>query len=459
MIETSEQFAGQTRTTVVSVAAAALLVVLKLGTGLVTGSLGLVSAGIESSGDVVAALLTLVAVRLAIRPADEAHPYGHRRAENLAALGEAAILTGGGSVVVAEAINRLTGTGESLVARWYVFAVIGIALVVDASRVLISAKSAARYRSAALRSNAFHFAGDMAGSLAVLAGLVAVAAGFKQGDVVAALIVALLIFLAAARLIYENARVLMDAAPAEANRRARDAVEALDDGVELRRLRLRESGGRQFADVVVGVSPGQAVVEGHMIADGVEDAIRRALPGSDVVVHLEPRNENLGLRERAQAAALAEPLVREVHDITLYESNGQVNVSLHLKLAPKLPLREAHEAAERVEKAIEAAPAVQSVQTHLEPLEQPHSAAARGREGAEDAHLMRELVAAMTGREPLELKLMRTDRGPVAFLTVALGADVGLAEAHELAGHLEEEIRRTQPHLVDVVVHTEPVQT
>ena len=111
MIENSDQSAGQTRTTVVSVAAAALLVVLKLGTGLVSGSLGLVSAGIESSGDVVAALLTLLAVRLAIRPADEDHPYGHRRAENLAALGEAAILAGGGSVVVARRSTALPVRG------------------------------------------------------------------------------------------------------------------------------------------------------------------------------------------------------------------------------------------------------------------------------------------------------------------------------------------------------------
>ena len=205
----------------------------------------------------------------------------------------------------------------------------------------------------------------------------------------------------------------MDTAPSDANKRARDAVDGLGEGIELRRLRLRESGGRYFADAVVGVAPGQAVVEGHVTADSVEDAIRGALPESDVVVHLEPRSENLDLRERAQAAALAEPLVREVHDITLYESNGHVNLSLHLKLAPDLPLRKAHEAAERVEKAIEAVPEVESVQTHLEPIEQPQSAAVRGREGAEDADRMRELVATLTGREPLELQSsMRTDRGP-----------------------------------------------
>src|SRR3954468_3973629 len=103
------QAGGQIRTVLASIAAATVLVVLKLGTGLLTGSLGLVSAGIESSGDVIAAVLTFFAVRLGGGPEDEEHPYGHRRAENLAALGESAILAGGGIVVVVEAIRRLTG--------------------------------------------------------------------------------------------------------------------------------------------------------------------------------------------------------------------------------------------------------------------------------------------------------------------------------------------------------------
>jgi cation diffusion facilitator family transporter len=209
--------AGQLRTALVSVVAAGALVVLKLGTGLIVGSLGLVSAGIESSGDVVAAVLTLFAIRLGARPADGSHPYGHRRAENLAALGEAAILTVGGVVVVVEAIGRLAGGGRPVDAHWYVFGVIVVALAVDLSRVLVSLRGAARYRSAALRSNAFHFASDLAGSLAVLAGLAAVSAGFHQGDALAALLVAAIIFAAAGRLIVENARILMDTMPAEAH--------------------------------------------------------------------------------------------------------------------------------------------------------------------------------------------------------------------------------------------------
>lgn len=439
-----------------SVFAAAALVVLKLGTGLVSGSLGLVSAGIESSGDIVAAVLTLAAVRLSGRPADANHPYGHRRAENLAALGEAAILTGGGIVVVVEAIGRLTGGGAPFETHWYLFAVIAIALGVDVSRVLVSLRGADRYKSAALRSNAFHFAGDMAGSVAVLVGLIAVSAGFHQGDAIAALLVAVIIFTAAGRLIFENARVLMDTTPAEAHARAFTAITDLGDDIDLRRLRVRESGGHYFADAVVAVPPAQAAVEGQKITDEIESAVRRSLPESEVVVHLEPRREGLSLRDRALAAALAQPLVRDVHDIAIYRHDGCVSVSLHLKMNPDVPLADAHEVAERVEAALRAEPGVEDVHTHLEPLELPLRA--QDETPTDDAQRERitQLVLRRTGLLPRELRLLHTDTGLVVFVSVATGADSPLPAAHELASRLEDDIREAQPHMTDVVVHTEP---
>ena len=117
---------------------------------------------------------------------------------------------------------------------------------------------------------------------------------------------------------------------------------------------MREAGGRQFADVVIGVEPDAAVGQGHAAADQVEAAVQAALPRSDVVVHVEP-HEVEGLRERAQAAALTVPRVREVHNVTILEIEGRPEVSLHLKLPGQLSLEEAHEIAEEVERAITAA--------------------------------------------------------------------------------------------------------
>jgi cation diffusion facilitator family transporter len=452
----SREAAVPRRTTLVSIAAAGLLVILKLGAGLLAGSLGLISAGVESSGDVVAATLTFFAVRLGRQPADPEHPYGHRRAENLGALGEASILLAGGAVVAVGAIKHLLTTESTPDTGWYVFAVIAVALVVDLARTVASLRAARRYASPALRANAFHFAGDMAGSVVVLVGLVLVRDGFAQGDAVAALLIATIVLATGVRLIAENANVLMDRTPAEAREAAERAIDRLEGDIELLRLRLRESAGRYFADVVVAVPPGQAVVEGHETANLIEAAIERALPGSDVVVHVEPRRSGLDLRDRVLAIALAEPLVKETHDIAIFEQAGSVNVALHLKFPADLDLEAAHAVAERVERAIRARPGVADVQTHLEPLELPLPA--RPADDRADQHAAAEIrcrVRERTGIEPRSARLLSTKTGRVVFLTVEVGSDASLIDAHQLASELEEQLRRQIPDIVDVVVHTE----
>ena len=443
------------RTTLVSIAAAALLVALKLATGLITGSLGLISAGVESSGDVVAAILTFFVVRIGVRPADRDHPYGHRRAENLGALGEAGILAVGGLFVSIEAIRRLANGGAAPDTGWYVFAVIAVALSVDLSRTVVSFRAARQFGSAALSSNAFHFAADMAGSVAVLVGLVAVRAGFAQGDAIAAIVVAALVFTAASRLITTNSNALMDTASSEASDAAERAILALAPDVELHRLRLRESAGRYFADAVVTVPPGIAVVEGHQAADQVEAAIADALPGSDVVVHVEPRRRGLDLRDRVLAAALSEPLVHEAHDITIFEGAGKIYVSLHLKLPAGITLHDAHDIAERVEQAIRAQAGVVDAQTHLEPLELPLVIAGPAPDRREIREIM-ELIRRHAGGEVRALRVLPTGSGKILFLTVRVGDTVSLTEAHRIASQLEELLRAELPDIADVVVHTEP---
>src|SRR5207237_538305 len=215
---------------------------------------------------------------------------------------------------------------------------------------------------------ALHFASDLAGSGAVLLGLVLVRAGHPRADSAAALFVAVIVLLAAARLMKRNVDVLMDRAPADAEAAARAAIASIEPSVALRRLRMRQAGGRQFADVVIAVAPGAAVGQGHAAADAVEAAVTDALPNADVVVHVEPLGGG-DLRERAHAAAVAVPRVREVHNLALVDVGGRTELSLHVKLPGSLPLEEAHQVAEELESAIRAAvPEIAGVQTHLEPL-------------------------------------------------------------------------------------------
>src|ERR687884_155247 len=324
--------------------------------------------------------------------------------------------------------------------------------------VAVSVRAARRYGSAALSSNALHFASDFMGSAAVLVGLLLVRAGHPRADAVAALFVAALVLVAAGRLMRRNVDVLMDRAPTEAQEAARKAIAGLRPSVELRRLRMRQAPGRHFADVVIGVSPGAAVEQGHAAAAAGEDPGQQALPESDVVVHVEPLPGDDAIRERAQAAAMRVPRVREIPNVSVLHVGPETEVSLHLKLPGELSLEKAHEIATEVEREIRSSvEGVTAVQTHLEPLAEPGPGrAAPSTDTAGDAEAVRRIVREATGAAPRALRFLQTDDGLVAFLTLGLDPSAPLSDAHAHASRIEEAIRRERPDITDVIVHTEP---
>ena len=444
----------QRRTALVSVGAACLLVAIKLAAGLASSSLGLLAEAAHSGTDLAAALLTFFAVSVAVRPADRGHPYGHGKAQNLAALAESGFLAAISVLIAVVAILRLADVVEVDVdPTWWTFAAIALVLAIDGSRTMVSLRGARLYRSDALLSNALHFGSDFVGTLAVLAGLVAAALGVPAGDSIAALFVSGLVVVAAFRLASRNVDALMDRSPEDDERIARRAIARLEPAVELRRLRLRRAGAERFADVVIGVAPGAAIGQGHAAADRVEQALHDALPGIDVVVHVEPQGGDAAIRERVLAAALTVSHIREIHNLSVLDVDGTIEVSLHVKLPGDLPLERAHDIAEQVESAILSQVAeVRSVQTHLEPIRETAAA----QEIDIDTAVIEDAVREETGAVPRELRFVRTDDGIVVFLTLGLGGDESLADAHGQASAIEERVRSAVPAIADVVVHTEP---
>src|ERR687886_99168 len=413
----AEEIRAQQRTALLSVAAACFLVAVKLGAGLVTGSLGLLAEAAHSGTDLVAALLTFFAVRIAVRPADEEHHYGHGKAEHLAALAESTFLILVSGFLAYQAVARLASdTPHHVDTTWWAFAV-----------------------------------------LAIVIGLVFVALGEPRADSVAALIVGAIVLVAAARLAHQSIEVLMDRADADSEEAVRIALEELGD-VEVRRLRSRHAAGRDFVDLVVAISADSGLAQAHTTADAIESAIRRQLPASDVVVHVEPRAVEGDLRERANAAALSVPGVREVHNVRVMHIDGQPELSLHVKLPRELALGEAHAVVERLEASVcEAVPELRGVHTHIEPLSDADWATRPGRdETAEAREAIEQVVSRYTGRAPSRVSFRDADRGRVALIDVLLPAEQPLPSAHRRAGVIEEAVRERCPELADVIVHTEP---
>jgi cation diffusion facilitator family transporter len=436
--------------------AAGGLVILKLVTGIATGSLGMLAEAAHSLSDVGSSLVALWAIKLANQPPDRDHPFGHGKVEHLTALGESIALVIVGAGIGVLAISRILSGAPGPDHAGVAIVVACIVIVVDIWRYTSAKRAAIQDSSAALHASAIHFGSDMLGSLAVLVGLVLVALGQPQGDSFAALVVAVIVIVVAVQLGWSNVHELMDRVPAEAELAARRAVHSLGDEVELRRLRIRRAAFHYLADVVVAAPGVEHINQAHRLADAVEEAIQAALPGSDVVVHVEPGEPGSGIRSQVLSVAQSIPGVHEVHNVRVVDLDGSLEIAMHLKFPAHWSLQAAHEVASRVEREIgRAIPTATRVTTHLEPVS---DTVKQGHQLAEDLlhDDIKRIIAQVAGNQPTDIRVHQTDDRTTALVTIACPADHSLHDAHDLATRVEAAICEAHPTIDEVVVHAEP---
>jgi cation diffusion facilitator family transporter len=277
-----------------SVLAAILLTGTKLTVGLHTGSLGILSEAAHSLLDLVAAVITLWAVRAASQPADREHTYGHGKFENLSALFETVLLLVTCVWIVYESIDRLFFEPVRIETSAWSFGIMALSIVVDVSRSRALQKAADKYQSQALEADALHFSTDVWSSSVVIVGLALVAVSGRLGlpwlekaDAAAALGVAAIVAWVSVRLGKKSINDLLDAVPPGMKEQVARAAR-VQGVVEVLQVRIRRSGPELFADVTVGIQQESSFRQSHDIASAAEGAIRAELPGTDVTIHCEP---------------------------------------------------------------------------------------------------------------------------------------------------------------------------
>lgn len=451
-----------------SVLAAALLLTLKLIVGLLTGSLGILAEAAHSGLDLVAAFITLLAVRAADRPADADHMYGHGKIENLSALIETGLLFLTCAWIVYEAVRRLFFASVEIEPSAWAFAVMGISIAVDVNRSRLLSRTARRHASQALEADALHFSTDVWSSAVVILGLGLVLLGrsvwpararlLAHADALAALAVAFIVLFVSYRLGRRTIDVLLDRAPEGLSRRIRWAAAAAPAVLEVRQVRVRGSGPHVFVDLTIEVDRNLAFERVHAVAEDVEARVRAVSPGADVVVHTDPREaERESVARRVRAIADRNQLA--VHNIGVHRAGSDLHVDLHLEVDDHLSLGEAHDLARHVEGDLQAGlPSVARVDVHIE---------ARGSgvgEGVDvtdgNPGLVRTIIEVtdrVAGPGRCHSVLLRRRAGRLlASLHCFMPADLPVTEAHEISTRIEAALQASVPELERVVVHAEP---
>lgn len=280
-----------------SVFAAIGLTTFKIIVGVITNSLGILAEAAHSALDLMAAVMTFFAVRVADKPADHEHPFGHGKVENISALFETLLLLITSGWIIYEAIHRLTVPEAHVEVSIWSFIVMGTSIAVDISRSRMLMKVAKKHNSQALEADALHFSTDIWSSSVVILGLLLVLIGraipslvfLERGDAIAALVVAVIVIFVSGELGVRSIQALLDAAPKNGEReQIIQQVGKIKGVTNVHAVRIRSSGAGWFVDMHITMDGGTSLADAHTLTEKVEKKVRGILPRSDVTVHVEP---------------------------------------------------------------------------------------------------------------------------------------------------------------------------
>ena len=454
-----------------SVIAAIFLTSFKLTIGLLTRSLGILSEAAHSGLDLVAAGVTLFAVRASDRPADADHPYGHGKVENFSALIETLLLFITCGWIIYEATQRLFFQTIEVKVSYWSFIVMGLSIAIDLTRSRALMKAAKKHGSQALEADALHFSTDVWSSAVVIAGPIAVSIGelikssnpgmaswFFRSDAIAALGVSGIVIYVSVNMGSRSIRTLMDSAPIGINAAVERVVTSIPGVIAVDRIRSRQSGPSVFVDMTLAVSRTASLEEAHSIASAAESAVQKLLPRTDVMVHIDPvaRDSN-SLVEKVHCAAAREGI--NVHGLHMHDVRGSLSLELHAEVPENLSVRQAHERVNVLEKAIALeVPELTEIVAHIEPVGDHEILTSAVQAGSGEIQRAVELLPEeISGlKECHKITILRSKQDVSLSFHCIVDPEMPINDAHDLTSQTEAKLREHFPGLGRVVIHVEP---
>jgi cation diffusion facilitator family transporter len=449
-----------------SVAAAIVLVSLKIFLSVRTGSLGILSEALHSGLDFVAAVITYLSVRISDKPADADHTYGHGKFESVSAFVETGLLLLTAAYIIWEALQRLIFNAPVVHPSLLAVGMLAFMILIDWTRARGISRVARRFPSEALEADALHFSTDVWSTTVVLLGIGAVWLGQHLGilwlrytDPLAALCVAGVIIWVGSRLGKRTLDALLDVAPRGLQQRIVAAAEKVEGVLSVDRVRLRRAGQRYFVDVTISVPRTTSIEQAHATSDRVERRIEEIVH-SDVVVHMEPRarsGDNFleTIRATAQRRGLA------VHELSAHQVDGRLFIELHLEVDERSSLREAHRlSAELEEDLLREAGGNASINIHIEPL---GTHIPGGEEMNELAGRVRDFINGLASEfhelvDCHEVHVRSVEHRVLVSGHCTMDGGLPITQVHDVTAALEDRVKEKFPQISRVTIHPEPVE-
>ena len=443
------------------------LIAAKLTIGLSTGSLVILSQAADSGFDLVAVIITLLAVRVSSVPPDEDHPYGHGKFESLSALLQGLLLLGITVWIAIAAISHLIGgSPHPIEVNGWSFGVLIVSIGLDLWRARLLQRAGEAHHSHALEASALNFYTDILSAVIAIIGLILVKyAGISKADDWAALGLAVFVALLSIRLSKRAVDGLTDRFSSTEDYDKLKQIVRQTPGIEdVVRLRIRQAGPSLFVEVSVTINRILPFAAIERILADIERAIITTFPNADVTVHWRPVRIQMEAPFDTLKVIVAEFGLMP-HNIELSETTeGKIALDYHLEFRPGTNLKEANEVAQRIEVRIrQELPKVEQVFVHLEEERSDRKLPRVEDIGNERTQFLNDInfyakVANRAVQGIREVHLLRSghEQSLKLVLTLDLSSSLSLAEAHDIVTNVEEELRKRFPELTRILIHANP---
>lgn len=449
-------FVQRTKVLKISLFAILSAFVVELVFGLFFNSLALITDSIHALLDCVVTIVLLLAARMAIKPPDAEHTYGHGKIESLGGLiGGIAILLIS-AFFIYESVNRVQSPPPNILPGFFALAAGFYTIGVDIFRIILLRRSILKIGGSTLKADFYHAFMDLGSTMVAIIGIVLVTYGFYHGDFFAAMILGVLLAVLSLKLIYNSAMDLTDIISPEMVSKVKDIVSNTPEVIGTGPILMRKSGDTIFADVTISLRGDTSFDKAHEISDRVETNIREKIQNSSITIHFEPTWDKVPRDSKISDISASVEGVREVHNVSAYSSDGRLYVSLHVMVDREISLDEAHKISEIIEDKIqENFPDTEHVTTHLEPyVTVPGDLKMVGKKTEGE---IRELISEYTEIKKIGRIVTFNFKDIVKIdIDCSFDRNLSIERVHDLTSEIERKIHSSFKNAI-ITIHPEPV--
>lgn len=444
--------------TLYSLLVSIFLVVIKITVAYYTNSIGVLSEALNNSLDIVTVVITFMAVRIATRPADKDHTYGHGKYENLSSFIEIIIISFLCFFIIYKSIQRIIFKDFVLNINPYVFAVLVISIIINIVRVYFIRKVAIKYNSFALKAEFLNYFGDIFSSIVVVGGLLLVETGFQIADPIASIIVSIIVLIFSLRLMINVVRNLMDYIPAETTEKVMNVLKDFPEIKSVEELKIHEVGNIKFINIKVSLEDimYSSSVEG--IKNNIKNKISESIPDAEIILETKYLFSKSDIEKYIKEIVLSQSYVKDIHDISIYNVDSRTDVSIHVELGKYIKLDEAEKLTKIIEEKIkEKIKNIRSVYIHIEDVRSSESWNDITKKSEQFIADIKKEVSLYIDPETCHnfTVFEREGQQNIAF-HCRLQKNLDIKQAHSIITQLENDIKRKFENISEVVIHVEP---